>query len=323
MVDVSGKDVTAREAVATWPRRGLGRGRRAAARRRRAQGRRARRRAGRRHHGRQATPDLVPLCHPIAISGVAVDLEVADDAVEITATVRTTDRTGVEMEALTAVSVAALALVDMVKAVDKAAVIDDIRVLRKSGGRSGDWLRRAGVVSDLAGRRTWSSVSNRAAAGVYEDTTGPRIVEALHGVGLWRRRRRSSCPTASRSARPSRRGVDERRRPGRHDRRHRTHADRPDPGDDPAVLDYEVPGIAEAIRAYGVGKGVATAALSRGIAGVAGRRSSSTCPGRSAGSRTVSRARAVLGHALDQIAGATIPAPTMAVRAEPRTGRCG
>jgi cyclic pyranopterin phosphate synthase len=87
------------------------------------------------------TPDLVPLCHPLAVSGVTVDLEVADDAVEITATVRTTDRTGVEMEALTAVAVAGLTVVDMVKAVDKAAVISDVRVLAKSGGRSGDWNR--------------------------------------------------------------------------------------------------------------------------------------------------------------------------------------
>lgn len=90
------------------------------------------------------TPDLVPLCHPLAISGVTVDLVVADDAVEITATVRTTDRTGVEMEALTAVSVAALTVVDMVKAVDKASVISDIRVESKSGGRSGDWSRPSG-----------------------------------------------------------------------------------------------------------------------------------------------------------------------------------
>jgi cyclic pyranopterin phosphate synthase len=87
------------------------------------------------------TPDLVPLCHPLAISGVTVDLEVLDDAVAITATVRTTDRTGVEMEALTAVSVAALTVVDMVKAVDKAAVITDIRVESKTGGKSGPWQR--------------------------------------------------------------------------------------------------------------------------------------------------------------------------------------
>lgn len=88
------------------------------------------------------TPDLVPLCHPLAISGVTVDLEVLDDAVAITATVRTTDRTGVEMEALTAVSVAALTVVDMVKAVDKQATITDVRVEAKSGGRSGSWQRQ-------------------------------------------------------------------------------------------------------------------------------------------------------------------------------------
>jgi cyclic pyranopterin phosphate synthase len=87
------------------------------------------------------TPDLVPLCHPLAISGVTVDLEVLDDAVAITATVRTTDRTGVEMEALTAVSVAALTVVDMVKAVDKNTVITDVRVESKTGGKSGSWQR--------------------------------------------------------------------------------------------------------------------------------------------------------------------------------------
>ncbi|MGP7959267.1 cyclic pyranopterin monophosphate synthase MoaC [Sanguibacter sp. A247] len=87
------------------------------------------------------TPDLVPLCHPIAIHGVKVDLVVEDDAVAISATVRTADRTGVEMEALTCVSVAGLALVDMVKAVDKLATITDVRVEAKSGGRSGDWTR--------------------------------------------------------------------------------------------------------------------------------------------------------------------------------------
>jgi len=91
--------------------------------------------------GAKQTPSLIPLCHPLAISGVTVDLTVTDESVDITATVRTTDRTGVEMEALTAVSVAALTVVDMVKAVDKAAVITDVRVEAKSGGKSGDWTR--------------------------------------------------------------------------------------------------------------------------------------------------------------------------------------
>jgi cyclic pyranopterin monophosphate synthase len=87
------------------------------------------------------TPDLVPLAHPVAVHAVDVDLRVADDGVHITATVRTADRTGVEMEALTCVSVAALALVDMVKAVDREASIEGVQVVAKSGGRSGDWAR--------------------------------------------------------------------------------------------------------------------------------------------------------------------------------------
>ncbi|GCD45177.1 cyclic pyranopterin monophosphate synthase MoaC [Streptomyces paromomycinus] len=91
--------------------------------------------------GAKRTPDLIPLCHPLALSGVEIDLRVADDAVEILATVRTTDRTGVEMEALTAVSVAALTVVDMVKAVDKGAVVTDVRVEEKTGGKSGHWSR--------------------------------------------------------------------------------------------------------------------------------------------------------------------------------------
>ncbi len=94
--------------------------------------------------GAKRTPDLVPLCHPLFLSGVDVTADVTDDGVDLTATVRTTDRTGVEMEALTAVSVAALTVVDMVKAFDRAAVITDIRVLSKSGGRRGDWQREEG-----------------------------------------------------------------------------------------------------------------------------------------------------------------------------------
>ncbi len=91
--------------------------------------------------GAKQTPALIPLCHPLALSGVTVDLTISDESVDILATVRTTDRTGVEMEALTAVAVAALTVIDMVKAVDKAAVITDVRVETKSGGRSGDWSR--------------------------------------------------------------------------------------------------------------------------------------------------------------------------------------
>jgi len=91
--------------------------------------------------GAKRTPDLVPLCHPVALHSVTVDLEVVTDGVLITATTRTADRTGVEMEALTAVAAAGLALVDMVKALDRGASITDIRVEAKAGGRSGTWRR--------------------------------------------------------------------------------------------------------------------------------------------------------------------------------------
>lgn len=86
-------------------------------------------------------PQLLPLAHTIGVHGAQVDLQLEEDHVAITATVRTADRTGVEMEALTAVSVAALAIVDMVKGVDRSAQITDCKIIHKAGGRSGDWYR--------------------------------------------------------------------------------------------------------------------------------------------------------------------------------------
>ena len=91
--------------------------------------------------GAKQTPALIPLCHPLALSGVTVDLVVADDAVEIAATVRTTDRTGVEMEALTACSVACLTIYDMCKSADRSMTIGDIALWEKTGGRSGVFRR--------------------------------------------------------------------------------------------------------------------------------------------------------------------------------------
>src|SRR6185369_9288806 len=139
MVDVSAKSVTVREATATGRVRtsaqvvallrddGLPKGDALA----------VARIAG--IAGAKRTPDLVPLCHPIALHGVTVDLELTTDSVLITATTRTADRTGVEMEALTAVTVAGLTLYDMVKAVDRSAVLTDISLQHKEGGRSGEW----------------------------------------------------------------------------------------------------------------------------------------------------------------------------------------
>ena len=91
--------------------------------------------------GAKRTPDLIPLCHPIALHGVNVDLEIQEDGVAIKVEVRTADRTGVEMEALTSVSIAALTIVDMVKSLDPGAVITDVRVETKDGGRNGSWKR--------------------------------------------------------------------------------------------------------------------------------------------------------------------------------------
>ncbi len=139
MVDVTDKDATARTAVATGTFRttaeviglissaGLPKGDALA----------TARIAG--IMAAKRTPELVPLCHPIALSAVIVELAVGDRTVAVTATVRTTDRTGVEMEALTAVAVAGLTLHDMVKAVDPAAVMDGVRVLTKDGGKTGHW----------------------------------------------------------------------------------------------------------------------------------------------------------------------------------------
>jgi cyclic pyranopterin monophosphate synthase len=141
MVDVTGKEATARTAVATGVLRttaevvdllrrdGLPKGDALA----------TARIAG--IMGAKRTPDLVPLCHPIALSGVVIDLEPEGADVRIRATVRTTDRTGVEMEALTAVAIAGLTLHDMVKALDPAAVLDGVRVERKDGGKTGSWTR--------------------------------------------------------------------------------------------------------------------------------------------------------------------------------------
>jgi cyclic pyranopterin phosphate synthase len=142
MVDVTGKDATRRTAVATGTLRtradvveliatnGLPKGDALA----------TARIAG--ILAAKRTSDLIPLCHQLALTGVDVEFTVGTTDVGIIATVRTTDRTGVEMEALTAVSVAALTLYDMLKAVDPAATIDGIAVLRKDGGKTGTWERQ-------------------------------------------------------------------------------------------------------------------------------------------------------------------------------------
>ena len=144
MVDVTGKAVTSRVAVATGVMRttpevvsllesnGLKKGDALA----------VARVAG--IMGAKRTPDLVPLCHPLPVTGVTVDFSLDASSIGITATVRTSGQTGVEMEALTAVTVAGLTLHDMIKAVDPAAVLSEVRLERKEGGKTGLWTRPEG-----------------------------------------------------------------------------------------------------------------------------------------------------------------------------------
>ena len=142
MVDVSAKPVTAREAIAEATVR-LGPAAAAAVREgsvKKGDVLAVAQIAG--VMGAKATPGLIPLCHPIAISGVSLEFGWAGDELRIAATVRTSGQTGVEMEALTAASVAALTVYDMVKSIERGASIEGIRLLHKSGGQRGEWTRQ-------------------------------------------------------------------------------------------------------------------------------------------------------------------------------------
>ena len=255
--------------------------------------------------GAKQTPALVPLCHPLSISGVTVDLVVTDESVDITATVRTTDRTGVEMEALTAVSVAALTVVDMVKAVDKAAVITDIQVETKTGGRSGDWtaMRGSDEGAAMSLRAAVVVASNRAAAGVYADETGPLLADWLRGQGF-------DCaePAVVPDGDPVGAAISAAVDAGARvvlttGGTGLTPTDRTPEATRP-LLDREVPGIAEAIRAAGVAKDVPTAMLSRGLAGIAGDCLVINLPGSRGGVKDgLGVLEPVLRHAVEQVVG--------------------
>jgi cyclic pyranopterin phosphate synthase len=142
MVDVTAKDVTTREAVASGFVRMAPSTREAITEGRLQKGDalETARIAG--IMAAKKTSELIPLCHPISVGAVEVAFDERDDGIGIVASVRTNERTGVEMEALTAVSVAALTIYDMVKGVERGVEISDVRLLRKSGGRSGEWRRK-------------------------------------------------------------------------------------------------------------------------------------------------------------------------------------
>ena len=267
------------------------------------------------------TPDLVPLCHPIAIHGVKVDLVPIGDRVEITATVRTADRTGVEMEALTCVTVAGLALLDMIKAVDPAATIDQVRVLRKEGGKTGLWERphpaaalheiEATAPAAQPAHRPLDGVtvtvivaSTRAATGVYADRSGPILAEGFTALGA-----RVQGPIVVADGEPLKQALHTALELGpdaivTSGGTGVTPTDRT-PEITRALVDREIPGLAQAVR---TNPAVPTAALSRGVAGVAGRTLIVNLPGSTGGTRDGLAVLAqVLGHAVDQIKGGDHP----------------
>jgi molybdenum cofactor biosynthesis protein MoaC len=146
------------------------------------------------------TPEWIPLCHPIGVDGVEVDFQVGPDGVDIAVAVTTQGRTGAEMEALTGVAAAGLTIIDMVKAIDRQAVITDIRLVAKSGGRSGVWTAPDSVAAPVAPgahptgpipvqlpRTGVVTVSDRRQAGQAVDQTGPLIAQALPAAAVERR----------------------------------------------------------------------------------------------------------------------------------------
>jgi cyclic pyranopterin phosphate synthase len=253
--------------------------------------------------GAKKTSELIPLCHPLPLSSVRVDFELGDTFVDVTATAKTTGQTGVEMEALTAVAVAGLTLHDMVKAVDAAASMTDVRVIEKTGGKSAS--RVEPVETQPVEPATPSTAiilvsSTRAAAGLADDTTGPLIA-------AWLDERHYSTQTevvadadihaalaAAVAAHPAviittgGTGVSP--------------SDRT-PEATAALIDRELPGVTEAIRAAGLAK-TPMAALSRGLAGVAGGTLVVNLPGSPGGVKDgLAVLDELLPHLVAQVAG--------------------
>jgi len=244
--------------------------------------------------GAKKTSELIPLCHPIFLSSVNIDFTLEESSIVVTATAKTTGQTGVEMEALTAVAIAGLTLHDMVKAVDAAASMTDVRVVEKTGGKS-----------DLRVEITPNTAivlvsSTRSANGTQDDTTGPRIA-------AWLDERHYSTQTeivadadirtalaAAVAAHPAVIITTGGTGASPSDRTPEATA---------AVLDFELPGVAEAIRALGLTK-TPTAALSRALAGVAGGTVVVNLPGSPGGVKDGLRVLdELLPHLVAQVAG--------------------
>ena len=218
--------------------------------------------------GAKRTSELIPLCHPLPLSSVAVDFAFEESAIIVTATAKTTGQTGVEMEALTAVAVTGLTLHDMVKAVDPSATMTDVRLDEKTGGKAGHWVHGepAPVVEPVETAGAYVIVSSTSSAeGSRDDSTGPLIAEWLEDFGY----PTTTVVTADDSIAGTLSAVL-----ATHPKviitTGGTGVSPTDstPEATAALLDRELPGIAEAIRAKGLEK-TPTAALSRALAGVA------------------------------------------------------
>ncbi len=266
------------------------------------------------------TSDLIPLCHPLPLDHVEVAVEPRrdDGSVIITATVATTARTGVEMEALTAASIAALTLYDMAKALQRDIVIERIELTHKSGGRSGTYARdqvAAGLLPtnqdapDRSGSRAAHeaavlTVSTRAAAGEREDLSGPIVVAALVERGFTVRPEADVVPDdEERIAATIARLCDSGYRLVVTTGGTGLTATDVTPAATRRVIDREVPGMAEQMRLAGLSS-TPMASLSRGIVGTRGRTLVLNLPGSPAGAaESLAAVAPVLRHAIEQLGG--------------------
>lgn len=261
--------------------------------------------------GAKKTADLIPLCHPLPLSSLSINFELGESSIEIEATAKTTGRTGVEMEALTAVAIAGLTLHDMVKAVDPAAMLTDIRLEEKSGGKRGIWTRAgAGIApsdspasphAHTAHTAHVIVASTRGASGERPDTTGPVIAKWLRERGF-----ETPAPIVVADADiQSALAASVHEQPAVIITTGGTGVSSTDatPEATAALLDRDLPGISEALRARGLAS-TPMAALSRGLAGVAGRTVIVNLPGSTGG---VADGLAVLTdllpHLVDQVSG--------------------